>query len=273
MSADAGRVSRVVLTFRTRADVRLLTEAGALARRMRAELAGLFVEESDLLRAAALPVTREVGGTSGAVRAIEVAPTQRLLERQTADVRRLVERTARDLEVPWSFTVARGSVVEVAVSAVAGPDVVVLVPAAPSGVARALGDVGEAGAGAGAPQARWTTAPVAAVVDGSPAGERALDAALALAGGRADDLALVVPAGADSGALRRAAARRLGALAPAGQWAAAWPGASLPHVVDLADPRGRPRLRALVVSARHVGSAAELRRLRADVGCPVVLVA
>jgi hypothetical protein len=246
-------ISRVVLTVRASGDVlRLLRDAGALARATRAELSGLFVEEADLLRTAALPFTREVGGTSGAVRSIELPATRLLLERRTAEVRRLLERTATELDVPWSFGVTRGSVVEVAISAASGPGVAVLVPPMPSALERAIGGAATARPTPGQPL-------VAAVLDGSAAGERALDAALALAGGRGNDVAVVLPAGADHEAILRAAARRLGLAT------------SFPPIIDLGTRP--PRLRALVVSAGEPGRAlTELRRLQAVAGCPVVLV-
>jgi len=254
-SEPSRTAARVVLATRASADAaRLLAEAGTLARALRAELAGVFVEESDLLRLAALPMCREVGFSSGTVRAIDLASTLRQFERQAAEVRRLVAQTAAGFEVPWSFTVERGTVLEVAVAAAEGPDVALLAP--PRG---ALGrTVGAAG--------HRTGTTVGVFYDGGPAGDRALAAALELVQHHPEVLTLVVPDAADPLPLRRRAA---GLLGVAGR---------LPDAVASRELRRRPA-RALVVSVGSlVGNGGadprrpDLRRLLASAPCPLVLV-
>lgn len=237
--------ARVVLTARAASDaVRLLREAGDLARARRAELAGVFVEESDLLRLAELPMTREVGFTSGTVRAIDLEPTLRQLQRQAAEVQRLIAQAAAGLDVPWSFRVARGSVVEVAVAAVAETDVVLLAPPA---LTHALAR----------PAGRPATT-IGAFHDGGPAGDRALARALELAGLDPGQVSLVIPDGADPLPIRRHAADQLGLRG------------SLPDAVAVS--RLRPGRRALVVSVGSALGTAAMRRMLAAAGCPLVLV-
>lgn len=119
---------RVVLAPRASLDARLLLrEAAALARALDAELAALFVEESDLLTCVALPFTVEVGVVSGIVRDVDPESMRRLMARREAEVRAFVAQTARALDLPWSFAVTRGDLVREALAAV-GADVVVLAP-------------------------------------------------------------------------------------------------------------------------------------------------
>lgn len=82
--------------------------AVALANLLDAELAGLFVEDEALLRMAALPITREVGALSGAVRPLELADVERLLRRDAGRLREALSA----LNVPWSFRVERGEVAQ-----------------------------------------------------------------------------------------------------------------------------------------------------------------
>lgn len=240
---------RIVLTTRPGVEaLRLLDEAAILARDLRAELAALFVEDADLLGLAALPFTREVGMASGAVRTTDLEATTRLLARQAEEVRTLVARTASALDLHWSFAVTRGHVLRVAVAAVAEPDLVLLAPR-PAPVERT--------AGAESTRAQGD---IAVLFDGSPAGARALGAAIRLAGGHSERVSLVVPSGADREALRRAAARLLGR----------------PTLPDTATPdqlRRRPRRRALVVSLEEVADDdSGLQQLLANAGCPLLLV-
>jgi hypothetical protein len=90
----------------------LLQAAGDLLRGTQAELAGLFVEDLELLRLAALPFTREIGLASGTVRPLDVPDVERAFKRQAEQVRRLLVQTAAALELPWSFQVARGSLLD-----------------------------------------------------------------------------------------------------------------------------------------------------------------
>lgn len=251
MSGPPRVPARVVLAARASADaLRLLDEATTLARALRAELAGLFVEESDLLRLAALPVTREVGVASGAVREIDLAGTTRLLQRQADEVRAIVERAAAGLDLPWSFRITRGNVVQAAVAAAAGPDLVLVAPPR-SAAQRALGFLPPAPRAGG----------VAAFYDGTPSGDRALAAALHLASGFPERVWLVLPARGNPVALSRLAADRLGV--PRG----------LPAAVVLPELRRHPAPRALVVSTTALATgAANLPALLADVRGPVVLV-
>jgi len=235
---------RVVLAARAAADAqRLAEEASALARVLHAELTGLFVEEADLLSVAGLPVTREIGLVSGAVRDIDTTSTTRLLRREADEVRARVERLATHLDLPWSFHVERGDVVEVAAAA-ASSGLVLLAPR-PAAWQRVAG---------GVPR-RPREATVATLYDVTEAGERALETALNLAASP-ELVTLVLRAGADVEAARRRAAARLGRTAR-------------PEVAVWGE---RPRLRrALVVSLASVDRG-ELRRLLTVEESPVILV-
>lgn len=246
MNAATSRATvRIVLTAPADA-VRLLREASELARAHHAELAGVFVEESDLLRLAEIPITREVGFTSGTVREIDLASTVRQLQRQAAEVRRLLAQAAAGLDVPWSFRVARGSVLQVAEEALEATDVVLLSPPG-SALARTLG-----------PRPAGPT--VGVLYDGSAAADRALAHAFELVRRRADALSLVIPDGADPLPLRRRVATHLGST-------------TLPDAVPISAMRHSGQ-RALVVAldCLPVRGMGDLRRLVATAECPLVLV-
>lgn len=247
--------TRVVLAARASADAhRLLAEASALARALDAELVGMFVEGVELLRVAALPVTREVGASSGSVRGLDVTDTIRLLERQAGEMRTLVARAATGLDLPWSFHVSRGDLVETALRA-AHTDLVLLAPT-PSPLQRALGQE--------RPRAHPGT--VAAVYDGTPAGQRALGAALNLAGRRAGAVSLAVPAPAAPAAADVAHLRRLAA-------ASLHLARGEPPAAPLTDVRRMLAPRVLVVSVATLATAGiDVRNLLAMAGCPLVLV-
>jgi hypothetical protein len=183
-----GRTARVVLAARAASDAqRLLEEAAELARALHTELTGLFVEEADLLSGVGLPVTREVGLVSGAVRDIDAVATARELRRQADDVRVRLQRLATALGLPWSFRVERGDVLEVAVSAAAS-DLVILAPRT-AAWQRVVGP----------PLAAAREPTVAALYDATDAGERALAAAFDLAAHRPDRVSLLLREGGRRG--------------------------------------------------------------------------
>lgn len=247
-SATPSICVRVVLATRASTDAaRLLGEAGALARLLQAELAGLFVEESDLLRLAALPFTREIG-PSGAVREIDLATTTRVLQREADQARELVARAASALDLPWSFHVIRGTILQAALEAAASADLVVVAPPR-SAVQHAVGT-------------RASVRPergVAVLYDATVAGERALATALRLAQQQPEDVSLVVRDLAERDDLQLRAARQR-------------PDLARPRAVTLSELSRHPR-RVLVVSRESLARLGlDLHQLLALAQSPVVLV-
>jgi hypothetical protein len=251
--------SRVLLGLeRSEPAQELLSTAIALARGLHAELAGLFVEDVALLRMAALPFTREVGRSSGVARPIEVADLERTLHRQGEQVRRGLARIAVELALPWSFRVARGSLLDEVLGAAVTTDLIVL------GARR-----WSAGSAVGARVA--PAAIVSALFDATEAGHRALLAALELAEGRPEQLSLLVP-GASASNLRALRQRAAQALHVAVDLPRLQPLAA-PEAGHLAQHTRRQRSRALVLSLHSLRDPrTELRVLLEAAGCPVVLV-
>lgn len=227
----------------------LLSTAGALLQGAQAELAGLFVEDAQLLRLAALPFTREIGLASGTVRSLEVLDLERALRTQAEQVRQLLAQTAAALHVPWSFRITRGSLLDEALVGAAHADLV-LIGQRTRAVQRSLG--------------RRDAAPsepmVSALFDATDAAFRALDAALQLAQGHAESITLLLPAGstADTERLRQLAAQRLQVAV------------HVPGVETLSARLAYRRRRALVLATGF--ARADLAMLVETADCPLVLV-
>jgi hypothetical protein len=234
----------------------LLWAANALLQGPHAELAGLFVEDAQLLRLAALPFTREIGLASGTARAFDVPDLERALRGQAEKLRHWLAQMAAQLQVPWSFRVARGSLLEEALAGAAQADLV-LIGQRTRMVERSL-------ARREAPPAE---AAVAALFDATEAAFRALDAALLLAQGRVESIRLLLPAtsAAERERLRRLAAERL-RVAPSLARVEAQPRAGEPG------PAAQRR-RALVLAAGSIeATRRELERLMETAQCPLILV-
>ena len=170
-----------------------LEVAAQVAARLEAELAGLFVEDVDLLRLAALPYAREVGFGGGQGRRLDPATVERQMRGQAAAARRALAETAERRHLRWSFRVARGRVEAELMAAAAESDLVALGKAFRPLTRRArLGRTARAVA-TGAPAAvllaaRGPSVParpgretILVTYDGSPCAERALMIAARLA--------------------------------------------------------------------------------------------
>jgi hypothetical protein len=90
----------------------------ALAKEMQAELLGLFIEDVELLRLAALPFAAEVGFPSAVRRPLDVAALERTLRAQAAALRAALAR-AVDPSVTWSLRVTRATAAETVAGALA----------------------------------------------------------------------------------------------------------------------------------------------------------
>lgn len=165
-----------------------LAAAAAVALRLGSELEGVFVEDEDLLRLAALPFAGIVRTPGGEREPIDPASAEVALRAVASRARDAVERAASRHGVAWSFRVSRGRVAREVLSAAEGADLVVL-GAAGHG-RRGRGSVGGT-ARAAAAEARAPVlllargarlgGAVVAVDDGTPGGARARDAARSLA--------------------------------------------------------------------------------------------
>lgn len=101
-----------------------LESAARLAAGLQAELVGLFVEDSELLQIAELPVSRLVG--PGGIAALDAALLRRAFKVQAAEARRALEATAERWQVKSSFQVTRGAAAEVVVAEASHFDLVAL---------------------------------------------------------------------------------------------------------------------------------------------------
>ena len=101
-----------------------LEAAARLAGGLNAELVGLFVEDSELLQVAELPVTRLVGARGTGT--LDPAMLRRAFRVQAAEAREALERTAERWQVKWSFRVTRGTIAEAVVAEAGAFDLVAL---------------------------------------------------------------------------------------------------------------------------------------------------
>ncbi len=109
--SDAERAFRRVLVAldASRASLRALESSTRLAARLHAELVGLFVEDVDLLRMAALPFTRIVG-PGAAEREVDVATVERWLRGAAGEARAILERAELRRPGACSLRIVRGRI-------------------------------------------------------------------------------------------------------------------------------------------------------------------
>jgi len=103
-----------------------LEAAVALASRLEAELIGLFVEDADLLKLAALPFAREVGFPSAIRRRLGSAEMERSLRAQASRAEAALVAAADRQSVRCSFRVVRGQVTEQVLEAATEVDLLAL---------------------------------------------------------------------------------------------------------------------------------------------------
>jgi nucleotide-binding universal stress UspA family protein len=169
---DESTISRVLIALNAAAYAEHAVNAAlAVAQGLRAELAGLFVEDVNLLRLAQLPFALETGVSTAASRPLEIAHMQRALRHQAQTLERLLAAAAKRSQLPWSFAVARGHLVAEAFAQEA--DLILLAGMFTPAWLSIAGATPSIRAG-----------PVIAVVDASPAARRALGAAMSFASQR-----------------------------------------------------------------------------------------
>jgi nucleotide-binding universal stress UspA family protein len=97
-----------------------------LASRLEAELFGLFVEDINLLRSAALPFVRQVNLVTAADEQFDSSSTERQLRARASRAQRCLESAAKRKKVKWSFRTVRGRTSDEFASAAEEADLLVV---------------------------------------------------------------------------------------------------------------------------------------------------
>ena len=182
-----------------------------LAVRLNAKLVGLFVEDINLLRLAALPFVREVSFFGPEPRELSPAEMARQLRTQAERIRAALAAIAERHGVDWEFRSVRGAVGAQVLAEAAGIDLVVL-----GKIGRSLPGTQRTGSTVRTLllQHRGMTLimqtrtffngpPVAVVYDGSAGAGKALDTACFLAGSDPAELIVFVIGGSDAAVQER----------------------------------------------------------------------
>lgn len=164
----------------------LLEAAVDFARRVEAELEGLFIEDINLMRLAEFPFAHALSLPSGLPRPLELADMEREMRALAAAARQALELRARKMNVCCSFRVVRGRL-ESEVRAPGTADLVILDRAGAAVTRYVFLRSGARLSALGAARSvlllrgyRMAVASVVVAYDGSPASERALAAAASL---------------------------------------------------------------------------------------------
>lgn len=177
-----------------------LEATAELASAWGAEVVGLFIEDTNLLRMASLPFAREVGSHSGAHRAINPDQFEREFRSQADRARNTLWYVAERFRLTASFHVSRGPVKTELLKALGDADMLSMGKGGQS-VSASLGlgkNARSIAAGTGGivllfSHVARVTGPPAIVYDGSANGEKALDAAAELAGTLGTSLMVLCP--------------------------------------------------------------------------------
>lgn len=258
---DAGTATRRVLVAMDASSDGLAAVAMAvrLAAELGAEVQGLFVENVNLLRLAALSVAREVALCAPVSRPLDPASMERVLRAQAECVRRDLAQRAERVRVTWSFEVARGHVVHCTLAIAQDADLLV------------LGKENSAPRLPPPSRQRAVTGPLLVVYDGSPGSRRALETGAQLAHAADDEIIVaVIPSGAHAwDELSQDAADALETAEVEGAIAAL----RQPDAAELVREARRRQVQ-LVLMGRHCPllDPAALELLVEELECPLALV-
>lgn len=226
----------------------------AWATQTQAELLGLFVEDEDLLQVAELPYAWEVRLWSAQERQLDGQAMARSLRALASRVRGDLAREAKQAQLRWSFQTRRGHPLEVVLAA-RGEAAALVVGGRRRG--RPLGKAGQ-------PEA--VPSGLGLVLTDSPAAQRALEVALAIARGAGLDLeSLTLGEGAGGNRLKRLEQVGMAGLRDGGR---------LGRLADLPTRVFRRQWAAVVMPADLVLDQDPEQRLKLLTGlsCPLVLV-
>ena len=121
------RIKRILVALdASEANISILKAATQLAARFNAQVKALFVEDINLLRMAQLPIAREITTSARARRPLNLPNLEQQLRSQVQRLRRIVESTAQQSNLPVDFEVLRGHIATELCSAVQDMDLLVI---------------------------------------------------------------------------------------------------------------------------------------------------
>ena len=125
--ARTSRLKKILVPLDSSADSLVaLQMAGHLAARLQASLEGLFVEDTNLLRAGELSCCRIVHAATASVTSFDRADMERELRLAARSARAALERESIRYDLKWSFRVDRGDVAASILATAPDVDLIVL---------------------------------------------------------------------------------------------------------------------------------------------------
>jgi nucleotide-binding universal stress UspA family protein len=212
-------IRRIVVALdASRSSLSALETAADLAAAVNAELAGLFVEDENLVRLAGLPLAREFDRISDRPRSMEPGELRRHMARQARQARLALSQQAETRRVTWSFRTVRGHVTSEVRAAASEADLLVLgsrgrspgsmIGSTARELLREMPTLLLVAPPAGAPRGS-----VDVLFDGTTRGERALALASDLALSQDRPLRVLIAANGEAEGLEEHARAALGELA------------------------------------------------------------
>lgn len=251
------RIAQILLALDAAShDLASVQSAVALAARLQAELLGLFVEDSDLLRIAQLPFAQEVALSTALDRALGGGELERSLRVLAAEAQRALAEAAGRAQVKWSFRTVRGRRLQSALAEAGATDLLLL-----GRSRRGRWQRHEAGA---------PPHTVYLLFDGSEQAVKAAGVVAKLATGNHTDIVIldVAPEQSSPGAREI-----VGRLREAGLSAGARPleGSDLATVLSKVG-RPAPALLVLPADSRVLDSSRDLESVMERLDCPLLVV-
>jgi nucleotide-binding universal stress UspA family protein len=180
-------IRRILLALEAgNGDAASMEAASRLAAQLDAELHGLFVEDINLIRLAALPFAREVGFTSATTRQLQSDDIERSLRSQAMRAQESLAASATHLQVRWSFQVVRGEIKTTMAEAAMQADLVIVTHGRRQALSGYMPSLLDSAFGSIVcpllvlPSFGTVTPPIAVLYDSSPQSDRALQLAAQL---------------------------------------------------------------------------------------------
>lgn len=127
MAAEQTAIRRIMVALdASGSSMTALHNSVELAARLGAELVGLYVEDTNLLRLAQLPFAHEVSAFSETLHRLDALDLERHFRYEAARVRRIIFNLCEERNVPCRFEVFRGTVAAELLAAAADADLMVL---------------------------------------------------------------------------------------------------------------------------------------------------